>query len=68
MTGYKCGLCKKGVKFDVKNIGMQCPYCGTIKDNISISEDYFLCPNKHCKKAFKISEDETINYVRNGEA
>ena len=29
MTGYKCGLCKKTVKFDVQNIGMQCPFCGS---------------------------------------
>ena len=28
MVGYKCGLCKKSVQFDVKNIGIQCPYCG----------------------------------------
>ncbi|HDH44565.1 MAG TPA: DNA-directed RNA polymerase subunit P [Thermococcus sp.] len=26
--GYRCALCKKEVKFDVQNIGMQCPYCG----------------------------------------
>lgn len=29
MAGYRCALCKKTVKFDVKNIGLQCPHCGS---------------------------------------
>ncbi|HIH98185.1 MAG TPA: DNA-directed RNA polymerase subunit P [Thermoplasmata archaeon] len=26
---YRCAQCKRRVEFDIRKIGMKCPYCGS---------------------------------------
>ena len=37
MSGYRCGICKKSVKFDVKNIGIKKLF--TLFDHTPIFEE-----------------------------
>ena len=65
MTGYKCGICKKSVKFDVKNIGMQCPYCGS---KIFYKERPTVAKRIKSKQDFMKSASFIFNFDTNDEA
>ena len=66
MSGYRCGICKKSVKFDVKNIGIQCPYCGSkifYKERPTIAKHITFSGIEQCFLALCHWEEEPVRLL-----